>query len=58
MRYHTKHVAALFLTAGALALAGCMGVTDPTGTTCRRSRDAPPLRPLPSRALASASGQC
>jgi uncharacterized protein len=30
MRYHTRHVAALCLTAATLALAGCMGVTDPT----------------------------
>ena len=30
MRHHTRGVAALFLTAGTLALAGCIGVTDPT----------------------------
>jgi uncharacterized lipoprotein YmbA len=30
MRSHSKHVAALLLTTGTLALAGCMGVTDPT----------------------------
>ena len=30
MRYHTTRLTALFLTAGTLALAGCMAVTDPT----------------------------
>jgi len=56
IRHHASRAAVLLLTAGALALAGCAGVTDPTRYYVLSSTPAPPGDSAPTAAASVGVG--